>query len=62
MTEGVMVITAPTMRLKPVWAISGSEERACRSVVKDAMMMGGRGGSAGSAGTSEAAEELGEGW
>jgi len=55
-------MTAPTIRLKPVWAISGNEERACSNVVKDAMSIGGSGGRAGSEGISEVAADPGEGW
>jgi hypothetical protein len=62
MTEGVMVMTAPTMRLKPVWAIVGREPRACRSVVYEAMMIGGSGGRAGSEGALDSAIEPGDGW
>jgi hypothetical protein len=58
----VMVITAPTMRLKPVWMIVGREPKAWRSVVYDAIMIGGSGGNAGSEGAFAAAAEPGEGW
>lgn len=50
MTEGVTVITAATMKFKPVWIVVGIAESACMRVVYEAMMMGGRGGRAGCAG------------
>lgn len=62
MTLGVMVMTAPTMRLKPVWMMVGREPSACRRVVYEAMMIGGSGGRAGSEMASAAATEPGEGW
>lgn len=62
MTDGVMVMMAPTMRLKPVWAMVGREPNAWRSVVYEAMMIGGSGGSAGSEGAFASAAEPGEGW
>lgn len=62
MTEGVMVMIAPTIKLKPVWMIEGNEPKAWRRVVYDAMMIGGRGGRAGSGAAVSAANEPGEGW
>jgi len=50
------------MRLKAVCIIEGKDPSAWRSVVYDAMMMGGRGGKAGSEGASAAAAEPGAGW
>jgi hypothetical protein len=61
MTEGVMVNTAPTMRLNPVCIIVGKDPSACLNVLKLARIIGGNGGSAGSGGYS-AATEPGDGW
>jgi hypothetical protein len=62
MTEGVIVMIAPTIRLKPVWMMEGNEPSAWRSVVYEAMMMGGKGGRAGSDAAASAAVEPGVGW
>jgi hypothetical protein len=62
MTEGVIVMTAPTMRLKPVWAMVGKEPSAWRRVVYEAIMIGGSGGRAGSEGALDSATEPGVGW
>lgn len=62
MTLGVIVMTAPTMRLKAVCVMVGSEPRACMSVVYEAMIIGGNGGRAGSEGMSAAGTEPGAGW
>jgi hypothetical protein len=55
-------MTAPTMRLKPVWAMVGREPSAWRSVVYEAIIIGGSGGRAGSEGALDSATEPGDGW
>lgn len=44
MTEGVMVLRAAIMKLKVACNAEGKTERACNSVVYEAMIMGGKGG------------------
>ena len=44
MTEGVIVLSAAVMKLKPAWMAEGSIESACRMVVYDAIIIGGKGG------------------
>lgn len=61
MTEGVMVMTAPMMRLKAEWIIVGSVDKACIRVVYEAMMIGGSGGRAGCAGIGTSSRDI-EGW
>jgi len=56
-----MVIMAAKMKLKDVWMVDGSVERACIRVEYDAMMIGGSGGKSGSAGTGTDWEGF-EGW
>lgn len=47
MTEGVIVITAATTKLKAECMLDGRVESACSKVVYDAIMIGGSGGRAG---------------
>ena len=44
MTEGVIVLSAATMKLNAAWIVVGKIDRACMSVVYEAMMIGGKGG------------------